>query len=279
MQVVVDPTTWPLYKTAHLSQSTGILHPWSNVTTTRVGAVWPDVFVSRLHAVINSCDHELMARMRADCRRLLIPIPLTSSTSSSTCTFSVDCWMLYWFKNYNSLYQFTAGLLFVYGVSMNGVCTRTVVVEFLISLVAVDENLEGYMFNQLELFTVLYNVIYFILDYMSELKDEVGCNVYITRMEVPSLESVFRHIRNSLTSKVEHMQGMDPTSNSVYNQKINELRERCRLERLRSSARIRGLKDALFRETAQYDNWIQEESQRYKEYQQLLLLEQRFVHE
>lgn len=175
--MVVDPTTWPFYKTSHLSQSTGIQHPWSNVTTTRVGPAWPDVFVSRLHAVIERCDHELMAKMRADCRRLLNPIPLTKSTPSST-SFSIDCWMLYWFKDYNSLYQFTAGLLFVYGVSMHGVCT--VVVEFLTSLVAVDEHLQGYMFNQLELFIVLYNVIHFILDYMLELKDEVGCNVYIT---------------------------------------------------------------------------------------------------
>lgn len=75
------------------------------------------------------------------------------------------------------------------------------------------------------------------------------------------------------------MQGVDSITNSVYNQKINELRERCRLERLRSSARIRGLKDTLFRETARYNNWILEESKRYKESQQSLLLELRLVHE
>lgn len=151
--------------------------------------------------------------------------------------------MLYRFKDYNSIYQFTAGILFVYGVSMNGV--TAVVVEYLTNLVAVVEHLEGFMFNQLELFIVLYNVIHFILDYMYELKDEDGCNVYIIQIQFPSLESVFRHIQNSLTSKVELVHGVDSNTSSVYNQRIDELREQFRLERLRSSARIRGLRDAL----------------------------------
>lgn len=185
--------------------------------------------------------------------------------------------MLYWFKDYNSIYQFSAGILFVYGVSMNGV--TAVVVEYLTNLVAVVGHLEGFMFNQLELFIVLYNVIHFILDYMYELKDEDGCNVYIIQIQFPSLESVFRHIQNSLTSNVELVHGVDSNTSSVYNQRIDEIREQCRLERLRSSARIRGLRDALFSETTLYNRWIEEESERYRECQQLLLLEMRHVHE
>lgn len=150
-----------------------------------MGAVWPDIFVSRLHDVIEKCNHNLMAGMHTECIRLWSP---TSSTTPSACAFSVDSWVLHWFWDYKELYQFTAKILLVYGISMTGVCT--VIADFLTSLKPMDERLKGFAFSEVELFIVYYNVIHFILDYLSEAH----------QIQIPGLETVLKHLRTRLPS-------------------------------------------------------------------------------
>lgn len=234
-----------------------------------------------LHSVVIRCNHDLISKMRADCRRQLIRKPLDTSTPSKS--FSVDCCLMYWFKDYYSLYQFTSDVLFVYGVSLNGV-TRTVL-EFLTSLKDCNDHQIGFAFNKLELFIVLYNVIHFILDYMYELKTGGGCKVYIDHITIPSLNSVYRHILNNLTSNVVelvHQVDSIPVhrldSITLYNKKINELRDQLNAEKLHSQARIRGLREAVIRQTKIYNNWIDEETQMHIERQQTLIMEMRQLH-
>lgn len=184
-QMTIDPVSWPYQRTTQLKVRSGIIpNYWSSLTSTRVGAVWPEQMVSKLYSIMEKLDYDLMVQMHTSCIKIWNP---TMSTIASSSLISVDNSKFYCFHDYDEVYRFTADIFRLYGNSFIGICKVTT--DFLTNL-PVKNGEKGFAFSEVELLIVLYNVIYFCLSYLGE----------IYQVQIPGIDIVLKYLRAKLRS-------------------------------------------------------------------------------